>query len=361
MIFPDALLPSDAELSVRAQSDLKAGLPVVLHGADGPVLALAAETAPAERLAALTAPGRAVLAISAWRAGTLKIRVYDGDLARIALSADTTRAEIRALSDPSNDLSTPLKGPFAAIRDGAADIARTALALARAARLMPAMVLAPVDTVPPALTRIAPGAGLPRAAPLDRVASARLPIREDTQTRLHLYRSATGEVEHYAVQIGPVRADSAGPVLTRVHSACFTGDVLGSLKCDCGPQLHAALARMAEAGGGLLLYLNQEGRGIGLANKLRAYALQDQGFDTVEANHRLGFDDDLRDFAAAAAILRDRGVARVRLMTNNPRKVDILTRHGIEVVERVPLWVGRTEFNADYLRVKAERSGHIPE
>jgi len=153
--------------------------------------------------------------------------------------------------------------------------------------------------------------------------------------------------------------DRSAPVLTRLHSACFTGDVLGSLKCDCGPQLNGALAQMAEAGGGLLLYLNQEGRGIGLTNKMRAYSLQDQGFDTVEANHRLGFEDDERDFRIGARILRAMGVARVRLLTNNPRKVDMLTACGIDVVERVPLRAGENPLNAAYLRTKAAKSGHL--
>ncbi len=145
----------------------------------------------------------------------------------------------------------------------------------------------------------------------------------------------------------------------RLHSACFTGDVLGSLKCDCGPQLHAALARMGAAGEGVLLYLNQEGRGIGLANKMRAYALQDQGFDTVEANHRLGFEDDERDFRLGADILRRMGFSRIRLMTNNPAKVAMMEAHGIAVVERVPLAVGVNPLNARYLDTKAKKSGHI--
>jgi len=150
-----------------------------------------------------------------------------------------------------------------------------------------------------------------------------------------------------------------GPVLTRLHSACFTGDVLGSLKCDCGPQLHAALTAMHEAGAGVLLYLNQEGRGIGLANKMRAYSLQDQGFDTVEANHRLGFEDDERDFRLGAELLKKMGFAQVRLLTNNPRKVAMLEKGGITVTERVPLHVGQTDENAAYLATKAAKSGHL--
>ncbi|MEM6897736.1 MAG: GTP cyclohydrolase II RibA, partial [Pseudomonadota bacterium] len=133
----------------------------------------------------------------------------------------------------------------------------------------------------------------------------------------------------------------------------------GSLKCDCGPQLRGALAQMGEEGEGVLLYLNQEGRGIGLANKMRAYALQDQGFDTVEANHRLGFEDDERDFRIGSDILRNLGFKSVRLMTNNPAKIARMEEQGIAVAERVPLKVGQTSQNEGYLRTKAEKSGHL--
>jgi GTP cyclohydrolase II len=192
---------------------------------------------------------------------------------------------------------------------------------------------------------------------LDPVIAARLPMRLAGAGRLHVFRPHDGSVEHYAVEVG--RPDRDAPVLARLHSACFTGDVLGSLKCDCGPQLHAALAAMHEAGSGVLLYLNQEGRGIGLANKMRAYSLQDQGFDTVEANHRLGFEDDERDFRLGAELLRRLGFGAVRLLTNNPRKVDMLTASGITVTERVPLKVGLTDENAAYLATKAAKSGHL--
>jgi GTP cyclohydrolase II len=144
-----------------------------------------------------------------------------------------------------------------------------------------------------------------------------------------------------------------------LHSACFTGDLMGSLKCDCGPQLRAALAQMGAEGTGILLYLNQEGRGIGLANKMRAYSLQDQGFDTVEANHRLGFEDDERDFRLGADILRSMGFSAVRLLTNNPRKVEMMEASGIDVAERVPLKVGENRHNAGYLATKAAKSGHL--
>ena len=187
--------------------------------------------------------------------------------------------------------------------------------------------------------------------------AARVPMVASQAGRVHVFRPEDGGEEHYAVEIG--RPDRARPVLTRVHSACFTGDVLRSLKCDCGPQLQAALAQMGAEGAGVLLYLNQEGRGIGLANKMRAYSLQDQGFDTVEANHRLGFEDDERDFRIGADILRRMGFRTVRLMTNNPRKIAMMQGCGLEVTERVPLHVGLNPQNADYLAVKAAKSGHL--
>lgn len=134
---------------------------------------------------------------------------------------------------------------------------------------------------------------------------------------------------------------------------------MGSLKCDCGPQLRAALAQMGTNGAGVLLYLNQEGRGIGLANKMRAYSLQDQGFDTVQANHRLGFEDDERDFRLGADILKSMGFSSVRLLTNNPAKIEMMEKSGVSVVERVPLKVGETAYNRDYLATKAAKSGHL--
>jgi GTP cyclohydrolase II len=198
---------------------------------------------------------------------------------------------------------------------------------------------------------------LTRARIQHPVASARLPMAVHEAGQVHVYRPDDGGIEHYAIEIGS--PDRTMPVLVRLHSACFTGDVLGSLKCDCGPQLNAATAAMAAAGGGVLLYLNQEGRGIGLANKMRAYALQDQGLDTVEANHHLGFEDDERDFRIGSALLARLGIASVRLLTNNPAKVAMLQGQGITVSERVPLRVGQTAQNARYLATKATKSGHL--
>ncbi len=354
-----------AERLTRARGDLRMGVPVLLCGGGGAALVAAVETLDAVRLADLRGFGSPMLAITARRAETLKARAYDGDLARIVPPSDTGLDWLRSVADPADDLRTPMKGPLQSLRDGAPDLARAALALAKSAQLLPAALIVAVEN-PLALAgangmtlltldEIAPVlAALP---PLDQVVSARVPLIASTAGRVHVFRPADGGEEHYAIEIG--RPDRSLPVLARLHSACFTGDVLGSLKCDCGPQLRSALREMGQEGAGVLLYLNQEGRGIGLANKLRAYSLQDQGFDTVEANHRLGFEDDERDFRIGADILRKMGFSSVRLMTNNPKKLAMLAGCGLQVVERVPLNVGETAQNRDYLATKAAKSGHL--
>ncbi|SHJ02091.1 GTP cyclohydrolase II [Wenxinia saemankumensis] len=355
-----SLLPSLSDLIARARTDLRMGLPVALRGPGGIVLAAAAETLGTERLADLAHLEGPALAITRRRADTLKARAYAADLARIPLPRDADLHWIRAVADPSGDLATPMKGPLQTLRAGDDAPARAALALAKSARLLPAALLAGAPDAPEGLT-VLPLDGLharlAEVPDLPEVVAAGLPIAAHVTTRLHVYRPTDGAEEHYAVEIGRPSRDA--PVLARLHSACFTGDVLGSLKCDCGPQLHAALEQMGEAGAGVLLYLNQEGRGIGLSNKMRAYSLQDQGFDTVEANHRLGFEDDERDFRIGARLLDRLGFRAVRLLTNNPRKVDRLRAAGIDVVERVPLKVGQTRFNHHYLATKAAKSGHL--
>ncbi|SIO17372.1 GTP cyclohydrolase II [Vannielia litorea] len=353
-----SLLPTPQEMRARARADLRLGLPVVIVQGGTAALVMAAEQAAGERVAGMVEAG-AYLAITARRAETLKARAYDGDMARLKLPAEGAAAWAAAVADPASDLAQPMKGPFTALRgtDGCPEIARAGLRLAKEARVLPAVLVAPLTgPAPQGLTRIGTQAD-EALAPFAEAVSARLPMHLAGRGKLHVFRPGDGSEEHYVVEVG--RPDREAPVLTRLHSACFTGDVLGSLKCDCGPQLHAALAAMGEAGGGLLLYLNQEGRGIGLANKMRAYSLQDQGFDTVEANHRLGFEDDERDFRIGAALLGKMGVGRVRLMTNNPAKIAMMQAKGIEVVERVPLKVGRTAENAGYLATKAAKSGHL--
>ena len=362
-----SLAPDLTETIARARADLRMGVPVVLHGMDGgAALVLAAEALDAQRLADVQAlGGTPVLAITARRAATLKARAYDGDLARVVLPPDARLSWVLAVADPADDLKTPMKGPLISDRGGQAGLHRLALTLVKSARLLPAAVLLDLAdgagfaarhglTVLDAVTA-APRLG--ETSPMHPVVSARLPLSVSEAGRLHVFRPEDGGEEHYAVEIGQPRRDT--PVLARLHSACFTGDLLGSLKCDCGPQLRGALAQMGAEGAGVLLYLNQEGRGIGLANKMRAYSLQDQGFDTVEANHRLGFEDDERDFRIGADLLRRMGFSSVRLMTNNPAKLAMMAQNGIAVAERVPLKLGETDHNRAYLATKAAKSGHM--
>lgn len=197
----------------------------------------------------------------------------------------------------------------------------------------------------------------PNPQGVDFVAVADLPTAYATVPfRAHSFRSRLDGTEHLAL-VSPGKA--VGAPLVRMHSECLTGDAFGSLRCDCGPQLQESLRRLAASPGGILVYLRgQEGRGIGLANKMRAYALQDRGLDTVEANRALGLPEDARDYAAAAAMLQALGAARVRLLTNNPDKVQALRRHGVDVVAVEPLVIPANPFNAGYLDTKARKFGH---
>ncbi|WP_152451499.1 MULTISPECIES: GTP cyclohydrolase II [unclassified Roseivivax] len=363
MTSSTAFSPDLTETIARARGDLRMGVPVLLEGASGAALVLAAETLTPERLRAVQALSLPVdLTLTGRRAATLRARAYDGDVARVILPDAADLPWVQGVADPADDLDQPMKGPLQTRREGSADLHRLAVTLVKSARLLPAALVVPLGRAPApqGLTRIDADIAAPHLsvlAPLSRVVSARVPLRHAEQARLHIFRPDDGSEEHYAVEIG--RPDRDAPVLARLHSACFTGDLLGSLKCDCGPQLNAALAQMGAEGQGVLLYLNQEGRGIGLANKMRAYALQDQGFDTVEANHRLGFEDDERDFRLGAQILQTLGFGAVRLLTNNPAKIARMEDEGITVTERVALKVGETRFNAHYLATKAKKSGHL--
>jgi GTP cyclohydrolase II len=197
---------------------------------------------------------------------------------------------------------------------------------------------------------------------LQLIARATVPLKGAEQTELAAFRPSDGGPEHYAILIGDKKSQALappGPVLTRLHSECFTGDLLGSLKCDCGDQLRGAVKVIAGSGGGILLYLAQEGRGIGLMNKLRAYRLQDEGFDTLEANHRLGFAEDERLYDVAAKMLHILGYDKVRLLTNNPQKVRALQQSGIDVIARVPHSFPDNIHNREYLRTKASKAGHL--
>jgi GTP cyclohydrolase II len=236
--------------------------------------------------------------------------------------------------------------------------------LAKLARLLPALLMLQTEEIDdPSLSKIRIDDLMPQvrlACPsLELISRARVPLLDALTCEIVLFRQRGESREHLAILIGTPDARDAVPV--RLHSACLTGDVLGSLRCDCGDQLKRAVSRIGSLGGGVLLYLDQEGRGIGLANKLRAYALQDTGLDTVDADQHLGFLSDERDYAIAATVLRELGFERIRLLTNNPAKISALAQHGIEVVGRLPLVATVNAYNQRYLKAKLDRAGHLAE
>src|SRR6185503_19271659 len=242
-------------------------------------------------------------------------------------------------------------------------LAAAALQLAKAGRLVPALIGFPTDGSEAAGVLGIPVGDVTHQAPrfghhaLQLLSRARVPLAEAIDSEIAVFRDEHSLAEHVAVVIG--KPDPAGAVPVRLHSACLTGDLLGSLRCDCGEQLRTAVARIEALGGGVLLYLDQEGRGIGLPNKLRAYVLQDGGLDTVDADRHLGFRADERTYDVAAALLTELGYKRIRLLTNNPQKINSLRDHGIEVVGRVPLVTTSNSHNERYLRAKHERAGHL--
>ena len=347
----------------RAVDELRRGAPVVITGSGGSITVLAAELADRDSLAALEAASRADLLLAWPRAALLHIvnqlPAASGPVVRLARAPWMDLATSLAIADPVQDLAMPFKGPFTPLPLGpAADAMAAAVTLAKRAALLPALFAvdgAAADGLAVAAAAIAayrPSAGL------RLVTRARLPLDGAPDSEVIAFRPEGGGLEHLALRIGS--PDHHLPVLTRLHSACLTGDLLGSLKCDCGPQLRTAIAAIAaDPRGGILLYLQQEGRGIGLINKLRAYALQDQGFDTVDANLRLGFAPDERDFGLAAKMLELLGVRQVRLLTNNPAKVAGLAAGGIAVTERIAHAMPANPHNAGYLDTKRDRSGHL--
>ena len=337
----------------RAIAALRAGRPVRI-ASDRPIAILAVETATPELLELLDPKSEAPLLISGERAAALSL----ANLREAADPAQPVAIErapwldqqtALALADPGRDLDRGPIGPLQPIGSECIDTAQAGLSLARLAGLLPALWL--VEPEPGMAEVTAAEIVNERRTPhVEIVSRARLPLEDLPETQVVAFRASDDGQEHVALVIG---AFGGEPPLVRLHSECLTGDVFGSLKCDCGPQLKEALKIIGAAGGGVLLYLRQEGRGIGLSNKLRAYALQDRGLDTVEANRRLGFGDDERDYAHAGAMLRALGMDRVRLLTNNPAKVSGLEAAGIQVVERVPHHMAANPHNADYLEERA--------
>jgi len=340
----------------QAVDALRHGWPLAVGGAP---LLLPVETAPG--------PAQSQLAlISAARAATLKLAnqreaadLHAPVLIRAAGSLDLASA--RPIADPSLDLVVPLKGPFAAEPLEWREDAVAAMELARIAGVLPAFLVAPEPVGEAVRVRRDDLAAFLEPAVLAVATRARLPVAALEEGEIVVFRSPDDIREHVALILG--RQTSERAPLVRLHSECLTGDLLGSLRCDCGPQLDHALRAMAgeaKAGGwGVLLYLRQEGRGIGLVNKLRAYSLQDQGFDTLEANRRLGLPDEARDFPVAARMLALLGVPEVRLMTNNPAKVAALEAAGVIVAERVPHSLPANPHNARYLATKRDKAGHL--
>jgi GTP cyclohydrolase II len=338
---------------------LRRGWPVELRSGDARIALLAIETADESRLAAFAPDGRFDLLLSPERAATLKLdnqlAAAEGRGVRVAHAPWLDLDKATALADPALDLSTPLKGPFRALPMADASLAGAALTLARLAGLLPAFFVRDEEADDTMAVSADAVADYGLASHLHIASRARLPVDRSQDTEIIAFRSAEEAVEHVALVVG---SPNGRPPLVRLHSECLTGDVFGSLKCDCGPQLDTALRLIAEEGWGILLYLRQEGRGIGLINKLRAYALQDQGFDTVDANLRLGFAIDERDFGVAARMLALLGQERIRLLTNNPAKVAGLRAAGIDVVDQVPHRMASNPHNAGYLATKRDRTGH---
>jgi GTP cyclohydrolase II len=343
----------------RAIAALRAGRPVRIEGKK-PIAIVAVETATPELLDIVDPAGDARLLISGARAAVLAL-ANERDAADPAQPVLVQRAPwldvetALALADPGRDLERGPAGPLHPVPMDCTESAKAALSLARSAGLLPAVWVLPTCDAAASVS-VAEISQANRAPAIDMVARAKLPLEGMPDTQIVAFRASDDGREHVALIIG---APGGRPPLVRLHSECLTGDVFGSLKCDCGPQLKEALKIIGQSGGGILLYLRQEGRGIGLANKLRAYALQDRGLDTVDANRRLGFADDERDYGHAAAMLRALGIDEVRLLTNNPNKVAGLEAAGIKVTDRVPHHMPANPHNADYLATKRKKSGHL--
>lgn len=351
-----ALDSKGARRAARAVDALRRGWPIGVETDGGTLNLLPVETTNLDHY--LSSQSDVTILISSSRADTLKLlnqrAAADPALpVQISLPGPVTAAEIIAIVDPVLDMQFPMKGPFRSEELAHAEAAKAAMELARHGGLLPAFLI--VKEAAEDRLQTEDVAAYADSNALLISAHARLPVAANAQAHIYGFRSEADSTDHIALVVG--ERDDTTPVV-RLHSECLTGDVLGSLKCDCGPQLHAALAQMGEANWGVLLYLRQEGRGIGLINKLRAYALQDQGFDTVDANQRLGFAIDARDFSIAARMLELLSIPTVKLMTNNPEKVEGLEGCGISVEERLPVKITANPHNEFYLDTKRDRTGH---
>ncbi|WP_159348246.1 GTP cyclohydrolase II RibA [Roseomonas harenae] len=360
----------------RAVSDLRRGTPVILSAGGESLVLAAAETVGARGLAELAEASLAapVLLLSAPRAAAILSRPVStasaAEPAPVSLRLSPALLapdSLRRLADPVAEQLLPEVPQIVPAAGFVQALSPAAITLAKIGRLLPALVVAPASE--PVAARL----GLlsvevpdvlaypvSAAASLNQVAEARVPLEDAPEARIVAFRAADGGIEHLAILVGQPEAAGPAAPLCRIHSECFTGDLLGSLRCDCGPQLRGAIARMAqEPGGGVLLYLAQEGRGIGLVNKLRAYTLQDTGLDTLDANRALGYGADERDFRVAATMLEALDIPRIRLLTNNPDKLAGLAACGIQVEGRVSHLFAANGVNDGYLATKKARFGHL--
>ena len=360
----------------RAASDLRRGGFVVIESQGEIALTQAAEAVTQESLALLgrSGLGQPRLALTANRARVLNFPTSSAAVVLLSLSEAVNANTVRCLVDPTWQLGrqAPMLPQPIALQDAADDsCASAAIRLSKLAEMLPAAITVPMG--PSSLDRLSgvvANNNLLRvdaeaiakypthsADTLKPVSRARLPLAAAENAEIIGFRPADGGPDHFVIVIGDPASQPAA--LCRLHSECFTGDILGSMRCDCGAQLNRALEIMGGEGHGVLLYLAHEGRGIGLMNKLRAYQLQDAGLDTVDANVHLGFDPDERSFRVAANMLRHLGIDNVRLMTNNPVKVETLSLEGVNVVERVRHAMPANPHNQAYLETKALRSGHM--
>jgi GTP cyclohydrolase II len=354
--------PATIRAVERAIGELRRGLPVRLLVDDGAWLVQAAELVEPEDLDSLRRPAKEApcLLVTGRRAAALGLAVAAEDPLALEI-AGLSAATVRELADPTSGRRGVING-LPPRRPLSLDLGRAVIDLMKLARLLPAAVAAPAAVADDSDLLSVSGADVAlyrfaAAGTLRQVSEARVPLHGAEQARVLAFRPSDGGREHLAIVIGEPRPQEA--VLARLHSECLTGDLLGSLRCDCGDQLRGAIAAIARAGSGVLLYLAQEGRGIGLVNKLRAYTLQDRGADTLDANEQLGFDADERIYLPAAEMLHLLGFSRVRLLTNNPEKVQALVRCGVAVEERVPHHFPSNDHNEGYLDTKARRFGHL--
>lgn len=342
--------------------DLRRGVAVIVSAADGDRMILPVETSTPASRKALEQAANATASLVLGRQRLAAMGYRDAPAAGRLPACEQTLDRLSWGQPEPHDV------PQAPVVE-ASRAEQAAVKLLKRALLMPAVLSVPVtDAVRDRLVsdcfviQVAASqletAALDSARRIQRISEADVPLERVGDVRFILFREPDGMREHVAVRIGdPAAWPSAVPV--RLHSACLTGDLFGSLRCDCGEQLRGGVERIAKAGGGVLLYLAQEGRGIGLANKLRAYALQDCGADTVEADARLGFSDDERRYDVAVQMLRDLGIQKILLLTNNPAKIGAMEAGGIEIADREELYGRLNEHNERYLRAKADRSGHL--